>query len=94
MEGLCCSALGCSQGRELYAVPPRTQVNNTLDTTPAKVQEQSQDVVTSKQGFVPHVPNFPSPRAPSSLLTPSLPGDLPCCHPAAYSPGCPQVPSC
>lgn len=61
MEGMCCSALGCEQGRELYAVPPRTQVNSTLDTTPAKVQEQCQNVVTSKQSFVPRVLNSPSP---------------------------------
>lgn len=58
--------LSCGQGHELYAVCPQTQVNSTLYMIPAKVQEQSQDIVTSKQGFVPHVLNSPSPRAPFS----------------------------
>lgn len=36
----------------------------------------------------------PLPENPYSLLIPSLPGDLSCCHPAACSPGCPHVPTC
>lgn len=51
-KGMCCSALDCRQGSELYAVLPWMQVNRTLNMTPDKVQEQSQEVVASKQGFV------------------------------------------
>lgn len=53
-------------------IPAPAQVNSTLDSTPAKVQEQSQDMVTSKQGFVPLVLNSPSPRAPYSPSHPYL----------------------
>lgn len=77
MEGMCCSALGCGQGHELHAVPPRLQVNNTLHMAPEKVQEQAQDVVTSKQCYVP---NFTSPREsilPSDPITAWRPLVLP-----------------
>lgn len=51
-KGMCCSALDCRQGCEFYAVLPWMQVNTTLGMAPDKVQEQSQEVVASKQGFV------------------------------------------
>lgn len=51
-KGMCCSALDCRQGCEFYAVLPWMQVNRTLDTILDKVQEQSQEVVARKQGFV------------------------------------------
>lgn len=51
-KGMCCSALDCRQGCEFSAVLPWMQVNRTLDTIPDKVQEQSQEVVARKQGFV------------------------------------------
>lgn len=51
-KGMCCSALDCRQGCEFHAVLPWMQVNTTLGMAPDKVQEQSQEVVASKQGFV------------------------------------------
>lgn len=49
---MCCSALDCRQECEFCAVLPWMQVNRTLNMIPDKVQEQSQEVVASKQGFV------------------------------------------
>lgn len=85
MEGMCCSALGCRQGCELYAVPPHMQVNDTLNTITDKVQEGSQDVVSSKQGFVSLSQGSLFPSHPIPVWSPPL---LPlCCLQPWLSPG-------